>query len=580
MATVNSVDNIAAMLAISSPTANDTVEVLGYYAPNDGGGGTFYWDSAATGTAYANNGGTIFDPSGGVSVGRWLRVYDSNINVRWFGAIGDGTTDDKAKIQKAIDFATEHIPAPTPLPGVNRNLNLYFPKGIYYISDPVSGDPGYSIGASLLVDLTTTTAGPRRIIIYGDGPDESAMYYDGTTINTTVLNISGSYAEVFVKDFSIRSVDRVPMYGTAIKMDYLFGVSMSNLTLFRFNTGLEVSNTNTATFDRLKIAWNGVGFRGLSAGGSLPNLFQFNSCIINSNWEKAVELFTFHNVFFNSCNFEGTGMNSGIANPLAEGGIIATYGATVGGASGLNVLNCYFEANAGEADIKIINVAAFGTHTITGNTFNRVSLYDENNNQAFTTNNILITGDGQSPPSILGGSKTKVVIQGNGFLAYNPLGTGYVPSSSRKAIELLDSSGLNDYWQFDLVEEGNQYTYLQPLPNPEIYDEDSSPAFDSKTPQISEFTRVKAFGTVAYINPSWTVVNGYNIASCTNLSLGLFRVELANDLGRDVIVNITPHNTNGVVIANITAQSTSFFVVSFNTLSGAFDDTFFNFTVF
>ena len=85
MATVNSVSNIATLKTTTASAANDTIEVLGYYNPNDGGGGFFYWDSAST---TADNGGTIIQRTG-IATGRWMRIYDCFIDVKWFGAAGD-----------------------------------------------------------------------------------------------------------------------------------------------------------------------------------------------------------------------------------------------------------------------------------------------------------------------------------------------------------------------------------------------------------------------------------------------------------------------------------------------------------
>lgn len=99
------VSTIAALkaLSVTAPVALTTgtsVTVLGYSAAGDGGGGDFYYSSSSSAT---NNNGTIISPNAGS--GRWLRIFKGGINVRWFGAVLDGTTNDGTAIQAAINAA-------------------------------------------------------------------------------------------------------------------------------------------------------------------------------------------------------------------------------------------------------------------------------------------------------------------------------------------------------------------------------------------------------------------------------------------------------------------------------------------
>lgn len=80
--------NIAALqAAISQTLPSYPINVLGFYAAGDGGGGQFI-----LGTTTTANGVTVFNDASGRS---WYRQYTGNsFNVRWGGCKCDGTTND------------------------------------------------------------------------------------------------------------------------------------------------------------------------------------------------------------------------------------------------------------------------------------------------------------------------------------------------------------------------------------------------------------------------------------------------------------------------------------------------------
>jgi hypothetical protein len=92
--------NVAALRALSAANLPDKTPafVLGYTAANDGGGGRLYWDSASSA---ADNGWSIFLPTGYVGVGRWKRVIEGAIQPAWGGA-GLGGGDDTAMLNAII----------------------------------------------------------------------------------------------------------------------------------------------------------------------------------------------------------------------------------------------------------------------------------------------------------------------------------------------------------------------------------------------------------------------------------------------------------------------------------------------
>lgn len=97
-----SVESWDDLMLIESDTDFSTCTMLGFYAPGDGGGGVFYWDSTSEATP---NIGTIVQPTATVGAGRWLRIFDPKIvNVKWFGARSDDTGDVTDAFQAAFDF--------------------------------------------------------------------------------------------------------------------------------------------------------------------------------------------------------------------------------------------------------------------------------------------------------------------------------------------------------------------------------------------------------------------------------------------------------------------------------------------
>ncbi|MFZ2544907.1 MAG: hypothetical protein WAW80_02945 [Candidatus Saccharimonadales bacterium] len=99
------VSNISALKAIAAlPSALSStdghVRVLGYSTPGDGGGGMFRWDSADT--ISSDNGGTILAPTSALS-GRWKRIYEGEVNAKWFG-LSSSSSDNTAALQAAVDW--------------------------------------------------------------------------------------------------------------------------------------------------------------------------------------------------------------------------------------------------------------------------------------------------------------------------------------------------------------------------------------------------------------------------------------------------------------------------------------------
>lgn len=140
------------------------VDVLGYYAPGDGGGGQFYFDAASSA---ADDTGMVIAPSSGT--GRWLRMRtNSAVSVDWFAAPGGDYTAAfiyASAYQNVVCSQKSYLmnAAITLKEGQVWNLNGAV---IYHTDDtkPMFTATGLStgglIGPGTLKGTLTTSAGP------------------------------------------------------------------------------------------------------------------------------------------------------------------------------------------------------------------------------------------------------------------------------------------------------------------------------------------------------------------------------------------------------------------------------------
>ena len=144
-----------------------TAQTSGYYAAGDGGGNSFYWDGTSGAT---DNGGTIIKPTFVSGAGRWLAIDAYTINVRQFGAKGDGSTDNTTAIQAAITASN----------------TVYFPNGTYLFS-------GITINTN---NVTLYGAGESRSVLLMTNAAAAAVSIASTAftsgVNIRNLRIEGN----------------------------------------------------------------------------------------------------------------------------------------------------------------------------------------------------------------------------------------------------------------------------------------------------------------------------------------------------------------------------------------------------
>lgn len=124
--TVKVFDNVSQMKK-AGILENQTVATKGYYRSNDDGGG-FYRIRKYRTSDIVNNGSLIALDNGNVAE----LDPDRMANVKQFGAMGDGITDDTQMIQNAINFIESQ-----------NGGTVFFPVGQYKISDTLTVSQSY-----------------------------------------------------------------------------------------------------------------------------------------------------------------------------------------------------------------------------------------------------------------------------------------------------------------------------------------------------------------------------------------------------------------------------------------------------
>jgi hypothetical protein len=83
------------------------VHVNGASGSGDGGDGIFKYFSGGSPGTYTDDSGVTIVPTGGDGSAAWIRQFTGDISPKWYGAVGDGSTDDRTAIVAAINKADD-----------------------------------------------------------------------------------------------------------------------------------------------------------------------------------------------------------------------------------------------------------------------------------------------------------------------------------------------------------------------------------------------------------------------------------------------------------------------------------------
>lgn len=139
---VSSVPSITALRG-RTPFANTWVEMTGYFAAGDGGGGMFYGVVGAAPGTYVDDGGSIVVPTGGNGSSAWILLIQDQVSVLQFGADKTGVAESTAAFTAAQAVSN----------------NIYVPKGVFLLDrfEHLSGKNFFGDGPTQSIVLQKET---------------------------------------------------------------------------------------------------------------------------------------------------------------------------------------------------------------------------------------------------------------------------------------------------------------------------------------------------------------------------------------------------------------------------------------
>lgn len=134
----------------------------------------------------ADNGGTIIRPSNGI--GRWFRIFTGAIDLRWFGAKGDGVTDDRSAVVAALAAAST---SPVKILFVSSGTYLFTSNTLVAIP---AGVTLTGSGRASTIFLTSTCFGIQKWFTHGGGGIvERLTFKTNQTLDYTTLTNTGTF---------------------------------------------------------------------------------------------------------------------------------------------------------------------------------------------------------------------------------------------------------------------------------------------------------------------------------------------------------------------------------------------------
>lgn len=339
---------------------------------------------------------------------------------QWWGAKGNGVTDDTTAIQKSINTA------------MDAALTVYLPDGIFLTS------------STLTIDNTTSPyfSDPRKINFVGAGQNQTTIRFTGTG---SALKLIGGKTGEYNSFMTYQQIEDIRFLGVnttgnnGITIDTCSFLHIQHVEIQGFDYGFDATDMDNSSFTKCIIHYNNYGIKMQERiprnplSSTRPNNINFYDCQLGGNMNWGGLIIGGSNVNF----FGGDVQGNGIGGTDATKWGLMFLDMSVQGAVACNLYGVFFESNQGIADLWVYtqSPSVYGptpaVYNVVGCIFNRTQ------NTWICTNNILIGLND------FGFGQQRVNVTGCGFKNFND---AYTPSAARPHVSFsLDPRSTSNF---------------------------------------------------------------------------------------------------------------------------------------
>jgi hypothetical protein len=231
-------DTIALLQANASTYSNNTrARVSGYVTAGQGDAGPdFYLDTSDT-TSTDDGGSVIVDAASQ----RWKRKFRTKMDVRWWGAVGDNSTDDFA----VFDAIATYL--------VSNQVGVHISEGQYVLSDKwtITRSVDISCDRTASMRFTSTNAANCGIELDYENGSDTLCHLSFPQLFSSVFN-SGSYSIPGYSSGDSWAYDLTSRVGSAVHLKggnrIHFDIQYAN----GWTNGFKLTSSSASTCDNIK----------------------------------------------------------------------------------------------------------------------------------------------------------------------------------------------------------------------------------------------------------------------------------------------------------------------------------------